>query len=128
MSLRLSIENGDACRLRFFAEGAQGVPSTTSGESYAVDIEAGEAGCGAGTAPNKCNTGVAIVVLDPDALDSQRFATCNVIMVQFLRCTVSTWNPYLVKISVPNLLVKVRLAFATPTNRCESVAQGGAGH
>ena len=70
MSLRLSIENGDACRLRFFAEGAQGVPSTTSGESYAVDIEAGEAGCGAGTAPNKCNTGVAIVVLDPDALDS----------------------------------------------------------
>ena len=64
----------------------------------------------------------------PWATDSHRFATCNVIMVQFLRCTVSTWNPYLVKISVPNLLFKVRLAFATPTNRCESVAQGGAGH
>ena len=118
MSLRLSIENGDACRLRFFAEGAQGVPSTTSGESYAVDIEAGEAGCGAGTAPNKCNTGVAIVVLDPDALDSQRFATCNVIMVQFLHCTIINLEPIQKKISVPDLLFTVRLGLAQKSAFC----------
>ena len=130
MSLRLSIENGDACRLRFFAEGAQGVPSTTSGESYAVDIEAGEAGCGAGTAPNKCNTGVAIVVLDPDALDSQRFATCNVIMVQFLHCTIINRNPYSERFpyrtcfSRFDLAVAQKSAFsrpAQPTEKCRKI-------
>ena len=62
------------------------------------------------------------------ATDSQRFATCNVIMVQFLHCTIINLEPILGKISVPDLLFTVRLGFAIPTNRCESVAQGGAGH
>ena len=58
----------------------------------------------------------------------QRLATCTVIMVQFLHCTIINLEPILGKISVPDLLFTVRLGFAIPTNRCESVAQGGAGH
>ena len=48
--------------------------------------------------------------------------------------TISTLYHYqpgtrtVVNISVPDLLFTVPLGFATPTNRCESVAQGGAGH
>ena len=38
------------------------------------------------------------------ATDSQRFATCNVIMVQFLHCTIIILEPILGKISVPDLL------------------------
>ena len=55
-------------------------------------------------------------------------ATCTVIMVQFLHCTIINLETILGKISVPDLLFTVRLGFAIPTNRCESVAQGGSGH
>ena len=55
----------------------------------------------------------------PWATDSQRFATCNVIMVQFLHCTIINLEPIQKKISVPDLLFTVRLGFAIPTNRCD---------
>ena len=55
----------------------------------------------------------------PWATDSHRFATCNVIMVQFLHCTIINLEPILGKISVPDLLFTVRLGFAIPTNRCD---------
>ena len=55
----------------------------------------------------------------PWATDSHRFATCNVIMVQFLHCTIINLEPIQKKISVPDLLFTVRLGFAIPTNRCD---------